>query len=359
MSTRRRTHGGIAARGGPADAARCLRQVNHLLRAVTSAWLIAACTSASPAPAPPPAPVPAPPTPVVSTPSNAPPTLPREGKISVGAAGELWYRVVGAGADTVIVPLGAYLGEALAPLGRERTLLFYDPWRRGRSDPFTDTTLSRFDADVSDLEAVRAALGVSRAAIVGFSYYGAVAAAYAARHPDRVSRLVLVSPIEPNDSLAAGYNPAERMTRIDTTRARAMLKRRAAGADTVDPSGYCLEYWRVNAPLFVGDSARAERITPTWCELANESPRYLADHLRRSLASLGTTELMSVAPRITAPTLIVQGDRDYVVNPAGAAAWARAMSNARVVTVRGAGHFAFIEDPQGVLRAIEQFLSGR
>jgi pimeloyl-ACP methyl ester carboxylesterase len=325
--------------------------------AVAAVPLAAACTASTPAPAPEPTPAPVaapPPAPVPSRPAPAP----AEGKIDAGGAGGLWYHVVGNGRDTVLVPLGAYLEEVLSPLARNHVLIFYDPRRRGRSDTFTDTTLSSFDADVQDMERVRAALGVSRTGIIGFSYYAAVAAAHAARHPDRVSRLVMLSPIEPDDSVAATYSPAERTTRIDTTQARALVKRRAAGADTTSPLEYCEAYWRLNAPLFVGDPSRASRIVPSWCQLANESPRALSDHLRRSFASLGPSELLDLARRVSAPTLIIQGDRDFVVNPAGAAAWARALPTARVWPVRGAGHFSFFEERDAVTRAIERFLSG-
>jgi proline iminopeptidase len=316
-----------------------------------------ACTPSTPAPAPPPAPIATPaPVPVPVEPRTAP--RPNEGKVDVGTAGSLWYHILGTGSDTVLVPLGSYLEESLSAIARARTVIFYDPRHRGRSDAFTDTTLSRFDADVSDMEAVRAALGVSRMSVIGFSYYGAVAAAYAASNPSRVARLVLLSPIEPNDSLAASYAPPERMTRIDTTRARQLLKLRAAGADTADPAGYCQAYWQLNAPLFVGDPAHASRISPTWCPLANESPRAMGDHLRRSLASLSAGELTDVARRVTVPTLVVVGDRDLVANPAGGAAWAAAMRNARVWTVRGAGHFAWLEERDAVVRALERFLGG-
>ena len=317
----------------------------------------AACTTSTPAPPPTPVPIPAPtPLPVAVEPRA--PTKPTEGRIDVGAAGGLAYHILGTGSDTVFVPLGAYLEESLSPLGRSRTVIFYDPRRRGHSDAFADTTQSRFDGDVSDMEAVRAALGVSRLSIIGFSYYGAVAAAYAASYPHRVARLVLLSSIEPNDSPAAVYDPTERMTRIDTTRARQLLKLRAAGADTTDPVGYCQAYWLLNAPLFVGDPARAARVSPTWCQFPTESPRALGDHVRRSVNSLGSVRLTEVAREVTVPALIIAGDRDVIANPAGAAAWAAAMRNARVWTVRGAGHFAWLEERDAVIRAIERFLGG-
>jgi proline iminopeptidase len=328
---------------------------------VVFAWLAGLATAAcAPSPAPPgPARVPAPtPAPV---PVQPPPVvvMPAEGRIDVGAAGALWYQVAGSARDTVLVPLGLYLRSALAPLARSHTLIFYDPRHRGRSDSYADTTLSTLDNDVRDVESVRAAFRISRAAIIGFSHFAAVAVAYAARNPDHVSRLVLLSPIEPTDSLAAAYAPPDRRARIDTTAARQLLKMRAGGRDTLALPEYCEAYWRVNAPLFVGDTLHAGRLVPSWCQLANESPRRMGDQIAREMASLGAGyDLSRLAARVAAPTLVIGGGADLIVNPASAAAWARRIPGAHALTVPGAGHFLWLDDPTGVLNAIDGFLRG-
>ena len=74
---------------------------------------------------------------------------------------------------------------------QRRTLIRYDPRGSGLSDrEVTDFSL---DAWVADLEAVVDAAGLRRFPLVGLCQGGLVAIAYAARHPDRVSRLVLYS----------------------------------------------------------------------------------------------------------------------------------------------------------------------
>jgi pimeloyl-ACP methyl ester carboxylesterase len=255
--------------------------------------------------------------------------------------------------------LGAYLGDALAPLAASHTLVFFDPRHRGRSDSFTDSTLSTFDNDVSDIEAVRRELDIGRAGIVGFSYFAGVAVAYAAKFSAHVTRVVLLSPIEPNEGIERAYDPTERISRIDTTKARALLKLRAAGKDTTDPSGYCTAYWQLNAPLFVGDATHASRVNPTWCQYPNESPRSLGQHLGHVMSSLGRArDFADAAAHVGVPVLIIQGTRDLVVNPAGAAAWAKIFPSARVMNVPNAGHLVFLEERDLVVRAIDRFLKG-
>jgi pimeloyl-ACP methyl ester carboxylesterase len=79
-------------------------------------------------------------------------------------------------------------------------------------------------------------------------------------------------------------------------------------------------------------------------------------HVMRSLGS--GRDFTPLAARIRTPVLVIYGDRDLVVNPAGARSWARVISEARAWPLRGAGHFAFLEEPDAVVRAIDRFLNG-
>ena len=300
-----------------------------------------------------------------SVPAATPPTIvapaasrPTEGEID-GGGGKLWFRVYGRGADTVLVPLGAWLEPTLASLGEKHTVVFYDPRHRGRSHAFSDTTQATFDSDIVDLEAVRASIGASRVSIVGYDYYAAVAAAYAAANPQHVNRLVLLSPIEPTDSLAGAFNPTERMSRIDTVAARALVKARAAGRDTLDAVRYCEDFWRVNVRIFVGDTARASAINPTWCQLPNESPARIAMAVERVMSSLGPgIDFGARAAGIQAPTLVMHGRLDLIANPEGAREWARWIRGARLLTLSNVGHMPTFEDGPTVIDAINDFLAG-
>ncbi|MFP4538736.1 MAG: alpha/beta fold hydrolase [Dichotomicrobium sp.] len=74
-------------------------------------------------------------------------------------------------------------------LSDRRTLIRYDPRGAGLSDRnINDVPMDRW---IADLEAVIDAVGLTRFSLIGLSQGGAVAAAYAARHRERVSRLIL------------------------------------------------------------------------------------------------------------------------------------------------------------------------
>src|SRR5712691_7730761 len=74
-------------------------------------------------------------------------------------------------------------------LAKDHTLIRYDPRGNGLSDRTVDEI--SFDAFVSDLETVVDAAKVTRFALFGISQGCAVAIAYAVRHPERVSHLIL------------------------------------------------------------------------------------------------------------------------------------------------------------------------
>ena len=77
----------------------------------------------------------------------------------------------------------------LLDLGRVATVIRYDERGNGMSD--WDVADFGLPARVADLEAVADAAGLDRFAMVGMSQGGPVGVAYAARHPGRLSRLIL------------------------------------------------------------------------------------------------------------------------------------------------------------------------
>ncbi len=106
-----------------------------------------------------------------------------------------------AGNGPPLVKVGNYMGHVeydwdspvwahwLEELTRGHTLIYYDERGSGLSDWNADDV--SFEAWVHDLEAVVEAAGLQRFPLFAMSQAGAVAVAYAARHPDKVSRLIV------------------------------------------------------------------------------------------------------------------------------------------------------------------------
>jgi uncharacterized protein (TIGR03086 family) len=108
------------------------------------------------------------------------------------------YHRTGDGTPLVCLPGGpmratAYLGDLGGLVGRRPTVLL-DLRGTGESAVPADPASYRWDRQVEDVEALRRQLGLDRLALAGHSAGAAVAVGYAARHPDRVRRLVLLTP---------------------------------------------------------------------------------------------------------------------------------------------------------------------
>src|SRR5579875_3293134 len=112
----------------------------------------------------------------------------------------LSYRGTASGPVLVCLPGGparnpVYLGD-LGGLGAAagRDLIMLDTRGTGGSAVPADNTTYRCDQQVGDVEALRVHLGQDRLDLLAHSAGANLAVLYAARHPDRVRRMVLVTP---------------------------------------------------------------------------------------------------------------------------------------------------------------------
>ncbi|MFN3449097.1 MAG: alpha/beta fold hydrolase [Roseococcus sp.] len=202
-------------------------------------------------------------------------------------------------------------------------------------DPAGDYSDSRAGAV---LAALLDALGVGRAHVVGSSMGGRIAWRFAAEHPERVARLVLMAP----DGFASpglDYGKPARigplMRLLPFTLPRALVKAGMAPA-YADPAAL--------------SEARVERY----------HAMLVAPGVRRAiLARMRQHILVPPEPflaRIAAPTLLLWGEKDAMVPAAHAADYLRVLPDARSVVLPGIGHVPMEEAPGATARAIRAFL---
>jgi pimeloyl-ACP methyl ester carboxylesterase len=194
--------------------------------------------------------------------------------------------------------------------------------------------------------------------LVGNSLGGAVCTRLAGRRPDLVRTLTLISPALPD--LWPRLLPM-RVLLLCVPGAGRLLINRIGRLPAEDRS------WRTIRDVYRDPGLMHElRRTAEAAELsrrdglgyANEvlllSARSLvAEYLRR-----GPSSLWRDAARVTAPTLVIHGSHDRLVNPAMAGRAARAFRNARVVVLPRVGHVAMMERPDLVAREMRGLLAG-
>lgn len=216
----------------------------------------------------------------------------------------------------------------LAPLARERHVIAVDlfgvGWSARRDDAPYDWTLWS-----DQLLGVLDALGIARASIAGQSMGGAVATVFAARHSDRIDRLILVDALYPR--------PPEEVPFAFRALQTPVVGELAAGAlPALTPPGVDADY-----------TARARR----WYRIAGT---------RRGLLSFvrdpgKLAELTAAYPKIAAPTLVIHDPQDPFVAHAAMERSAPLIRNTRIVSIPGGGHFPQRNTPEALVGLIVDF----
>ncbi len=223
-------------------------------------------------------------------------------------------------------------------LSRNRRVVRFDLPGSGLSPP--DPTGDYTDARSLQLMlALLDELGLQRASIVGHSIGGRIAWRFAAAYPERVDHLVLVAP----DGFASpGFDygkPPEAPAVLGLMRyvmPKPLLRMNLATA-YADP--------------VVLTDALVERYDDLL--RAPGARKALLDRMRQTVL----VDPRPVLATLRAPTLLVWGERDAMIPVANAADYLKALVDARLVIIPGAGHLPQEEAPSESLAAIEAFLA--
>ena len=250
------------------------------------------------------------------------------------------YEVAGSGPPLVLAHGLGYARWGWEPvasvLADDFTVLTFDNRGIGGSDrpdgPYTAHAMAE------DVTAVLDAAGIARAHLVGTSLGGMVAQEFAIRWTERVDRLVLAC-TTPGGGKA--FPLPERTLRL------------IAEAPTLAPE-VALRRFVENA-LAEATVARRPELVQRIYEKRLEFPPDPAGW--QAQAAAGTShDAFSRLHEIQAPTLILHGTEDGVVDPRNAAVLERSIPNSRVVMFPGTGHLFFWEEPERFVAVVREFL---
>lgn len=268
----------------------------------------------------------------------------------------LYYVERGSGEDVLVAPMALFLEPfLLEPLSQHRRVVFYDPANRGRSDAAPLESVS-LDRQVADLEALRKGLGIEQMALLGWSGLGMEMAVYALRHPERVTRLVQMSPVPPAASIMAAAGDS-RQDRIDREALTALEVQFDAGEFDDRPAEFCRRHHALTLPSNFVDPRYVDAL-PELCHHENEWPANLWGYFGALLPSFGDYDWRPALEELDVPRLVIHGREDGIPL-AGARAWVKGYPEARLLVLEGAGHLPYVERRAAVIEAIDTFLAGR
>ena len=229
-------------------------------------------------------------------------------------------------------------------IARERLIVFYDQRGTGASKRLQPGAPQSMDAQVADLEAVRAKLGLDKVALVGDSYGGLLSMAYAASHPEHVAKLVLSDSPGPSwkkivHVLPQVFPDIEEQNSQDE-------KRLGPSTDAAAQAGL-KNHFRM---IFYSPEKRDAYMSHMG-DLGFEPA--VAEAVSKATADL---DLTSKLPSFRFPVLVITGRYDMNVAPLTAWDLAHAIPGAKLEFFEKSGHLPSYEEPEKYAAVLQEFL---
>jgi pimeloyl-ACP methyl ester carboxylesterase len=231
-----------------------------------------------------------------------------------------------------------YLDD-LGGLSGNRRLVLLDLRGTGRSAVPDDTSSYRCDRLVADVEALRGHLGLGRMDLLGHSAGVNLATLYAARYPEKVSRLALISP----SAMAVGIAVTGELRR-ETAALRknepwfpaafAALTAITSGTGTADDWTAIAPFWygRWDATAQGHQAAVSRQRNAEAAGIFGSEGAFSPDATRAALATLAT------------PVLLLAGEFDVNSPPRSATEFAELFPAATLVVQPEASHYPWLDD---------------
>jgi proline iminopeptidase len=240
------------------------------------------------------------------------------------------------------------VGEVWQQIATDRLVVFYDQRGTGASKPLKAGASQTMDAQVADLEAVRASLKLAKVALVGDSYGGMVAMAYAVAHPEHVARLVLSDSPPPAWSGLLHLLP---QTFPDVEEQDEAQQKALGGTTGAAARASLVNHFKM---IFYSPAMRAAYFAQMG-DLGYEPA--VGEAIQQATADLDLTAKLSGFTAF--PTLVITGRYDMNVAPLNAWRMAHQIPGARVVSFERSGHLPFYEEPARYRTVLEAFLDER
>lgn len=286
-----------------------------------------------------------------------------EGRLDTPDGPLAWVRV-GDGPAHVVVHGGPgldhrYLRPGMDALARNRSLVYYD--QRGVGGSLPDTGTARppvtWQGAQDDLGAMADRFGDDdgRVGLVAHSWGALPALAWAIENPDRVRSLVLIAPVEPGTRYQEENRRRQRERTNPEIRARldSILAEAPPGWRT-DPE-YRSRVWRLAFKLVERNPEVVDELDLDLLATTARSGDAVAQALARTGA--GGLTLWDRLHELYAPVLVVHGAED-VGSPDMARELSDSLPRGRTVILDDVGHFPFVEAPERLTEAVDEFLAG-
>ena len=284
----------------------------------------------------------------------------------------IYYKIFGKGEPLVIVHGGPgashdYFLPYLIPLARKNQLIFIDERGSGHSEKIENVSDYTVEKMAEDVEAVRLRLDLGKITLLGHSYGGVLAQAYALKYQENLSHLILCSTFHSTRKVnevfkvMKGKMSSELRNRIDKLEQEGLY---GHGNDYAK-NRYTTEY--MNAAWGEGyfPYLYQNRPDPNYDPVANG---IMAWDLYRVMwgshgefvsdGNLTSVEYTDRLFSLKVPTLITVGDNDQC-DPSLSKEMNEKITGSKLVIFPKSGHMTFVDQPTMFITAVDEFLHPR
>ncbi len=288
------------------------------------------------------------------------------GDFAIVGGARLWYESEGKGEPLLLIAGGpglahGYFHPHFSGLADSNRVIYFDALGRGKSDRAKRLGEYTFDRDVEEIEGLRKALKLGSINLLGHSYGGMVAQAYALKYPGSVRRLVLANTLfsgemwqANNDScnFAIRNQCPEVWGKLEQVRAKGY---RCSAKEHQEvyfqaPLGLVHFYNPANADTFER-AVQQDFSTEIYFAIGGEDADF---HIGGDIAKL---DFRNRLKDLKMPTLVIMGRYDRVSVPRYALQFKEYAPQAQCVMFEKSGHFPFIEENAETLKVLREFLS--
>jgi proline iminopeptidase len=275
----------------------------------------------------------------------------------------LWFESEGTGQALVLIPAGpgvphGYFHPHLSALAKSQRVVYYDAFGTGKSDRAQGDQKYTFARDVENIEGLRKALRLGKIDVLGHSYGGMVAQAYALRYPESVRRLVLA-----DTSWGGAMSQAHRDNALSELRDQypetyeRVLRVHAQGFHTCSkkyrdaddaPPGFLLFYNNSAFQDLIKTAAPPD--SKVLCAIEGDDYDFVAG------PEMAKLDFHKQLKNLNMPVLILSGRFDRGMLPRYAVKFKTYAPKAQFFMFEKSGHFPFVEEPEEFIRVIDDFL---
>jgi proline iminopeptidase len=283
-----------------------------------------------------------------------------DGKYVTVNGSKLWVEVEGKGEPLIIIPGGPgdshYFHPSFSQLADSVMVICFDAFGRGKSDRAKDIKEYTFNRDVEEIEGLRKALGFETINLMGHSYGGMVAQAYALKYPQNLKRLILANTLFSAEMWQANNDNCNYEIKNQYPEVwDSLMIVRSLGYHSGDKIHRDL-YGEVPAGLFYYyDAGKAGTLQSTnnpdvYYTIAGYDCDFLIG------GDMTNIDFRTKLKDLKMPLLITAGRFDRVALPRFSIQFKQYAPQAKFVWFEKSGHLPFLEEPDKFFRTLRDFL---